>query len=306
MGRNLKYQFKTCIEKNFKLGMDKHSIKKNKQMNKTRIFSYSDRKNLIDFTANFSNFMKENHKEIKLVKDINSNHVQEFLNDKAKTCSQATLREYSSHIRKMSNLINSTYKTNIKYDFKTPESSSGNQILRDQQMKLEDYKRIHEAMKDGSNGQKAIEIGKNFGLRVSEITKLQKRDIDLDKKEILVKDAKGGRDRTVHFNTEEQIKVAIKLYNSVSRDLDRIVAVKENSINMALNRAMKKLNIKNDYKETSFHSIRKLYAQEEYDRLRNEGNSIEMACRQVSEELGHSAERGLDEKLISRYIKNIW
>lgn len=28
MGRNLKYQFKTCIEKNFKLRMDKHSIKK--------------------------------------------------------------------------------------------------------------------------------------------------------------------------------------------------------------------------------------------------------------------------------------
>ena len=306
MGRNLKYQFKTCIEKNFKLGMDKHSIKKNKQMNKTRIFSYSDRKNLIDFTANFSNFMKENHKEIKLVKDINSNHVQEFLNDKAKTCSQATLREYSSHIRKMSNLINSTYKTNIKYDFKTPTSVRGKQILRDQQMKLEDYKRIHEIMRNGSNGQKAIEIGKNFGLRISEITKLQKRDIDLDKKEILVKDAKGGRDRTVHFNTEEQIKVATKLYNSVSRDLDRIVAVKENAINMSLNRAMKKLNIKNEYKETSFHSIRKLYAQQEYDRLRNEGNSIEMACCKVSEQLGHSADRGLDEKLIKRYIKNIW
>lgn len=306
MGRNLKYQFKTCIEKNFKEKMDKHSIKKNKQMNKTRIFSFADRKNLIDFTANFSNFMKENHKEIKLVKDINSNHIQEFLNEKAKNCSQATLREYSSHIRKMSNLINSTYKTNIKYDFKTPQSKSGKQILRDQQMKLEDYKRIHEIMRNSSNGQKAIEIGKNFGLRISEITKLQKRDIDLEKKEILIKDAKGGRNRTVHFNTEEQIKVATKLYNSVARGLDRIVAIKENSINMALNRAMKKLNIKNKYKETSFHSIRKLYAQQEYDRLRNEGNSIEMACRKVSEQLGHSAERGLDEKLIRRYIKNIW
>ncbi|ENY98437.1 hypothetical protein HMPREF1092_03348 [Clostridium thermobutyricum] len=306
MGRNLKYQFKTCIEKNFKEKMDKHSIKKNKQMNKTRIFSFADRKNLIDFTANFSNWMKENHSEVKLVKHINSNHIQEFLNEKAKKCSQATLREYSSHIRKMSNLINSTYKTNIKYDFKTPTSVSGKQIIRDQQMKLEDYKRIHEAMKDGSNGQKAIEIGKNFGLRISEITKLQKRDIDLDKKEILVKDAKGGRDRTVNFNTEEQIKVATKLYNSVSRDLDRIVAVKENAINMALNRAMKKLNIKNEYKETSFHSIRKLYAQEEYERYRLAGDSIEMACCKVSEQLGHSAERGLDKKLISRYIKNIW
>lgn len=305
MGRNLKYQFKTCIEKNFKIGMDKHSIKKNNQMNNTRIFSYADRKNLINFTANFSNWMKENHSEVKLVKHINSNHVQEFLNDKAENCSQATLSEYSSHIRKMSNLINSTYKTNVKYDFKTPESSSGKQILRDQQMKLEDYKKIYEAMKDGSNGQKAIEIGKNFGLRVSEITKLQKRDIDLVKREIFVKDAKGSRDRTVKFNTEEQIKVATKLYNSVSRDLDRIVAVKENSINMALNRAMKKVNIKNEYKETSFHSIRKLYAQKEYDRLRNEGNSIEMACCKVSEQLGHSAERGLDEKLIRRYIKNI-
>lgn len=56
--RNLKYQFKNVIDRHFVEGMDKHSIKKNRDMNGERIFSYSDRKNLIDLSCSFANYMK--------------------------------------------------------------------------------------------------------------------------------------------------------------------------------------------------------------------------------------------------------
>lgn len=73
---------------------------------------------------------------------------------------------------------------NLKYQFKTCiEKKFKEKMNKHSIKKINKWirKRIHEIMKNGSNGQKVIEIGKNFGLRVSEITKLQKRYIDLEK-----------------------------------------------------------------------------------------------------------------------------
>ena len=199
MARNLKYQLKTAIEKNFKEGMDKHSIKANGG-DGTKIFSYSDRKNLINFTSNFSNWMKFNYPEVKLAKDINSNHVQSFLNSKAQDCSRATLKQYVSKANKMAKLINNTYNQNLKFNVVAPVSKSSNQPLRNKQMEVNHYNKLISKMRDG-NGKNALMITKNFGLRVSELTKLQGRDIDLDKGVIRVVGGKGGRDREVPIRT---------------------------------------------------------------------------------------------------------
>ena len=64
MGKNLKHQFIHAIEDNFKESMDKHSMKANDIRNDGKVFSYADRKNLIDVASNFSNYMKENYKDI--------------------------------------------------------------------------------------------------------------------------------------------------------------------------------------------------------------------------------------------------
>ena len=106
MARNLKYQFLNAINQNFKEGMDKHSLKSSGQMNGARVFSYSDRKNLIDVASNFSNWMKQEHPEVKQVKDVNSNHIQGFLNSKKDTCSQATLKQYANKFNKLEKVEN--------------------------------------------------------------------------------------------------------------------------------------------------------------------------------------------------------
>ncbi|MBI6051760.1 tyrosine-type recombinase/integrase [Clostridium perfringens] len=304
MARNLKYQLKTAIEKNFKEGMDKHSIKANGG-DGTKIFSYSDRKNLINFTSNFSNWMKFNYPEVKLAKDINSNHVQSFLNSKAQDCSRATLKQYVSKANKMAKLINNTYNQNLKFNVVAPVSKSSNQPLRNKQMEVNHYNKLISKMRDG-NGKNALMITKNFGLRVSELTKLQGRDIDLDKGVIRVVGGKGGRDREVPIRTLEQREVAQKLKATVSQETDRIVPIKQNSVNMALSRAMDKIGVGNEYSDTGIHSIRKLYAQEQYNYYRSSGMEINQALGEVSRDLGHSLERGKDMDLMCIYIKNIF
>ena len=305
MARNLKYQLKNCVDKNFKPGMDKHSDKKNKVEKNKKIYGYSDRKNLIDFTANFANFMKINYSNVKMVKDINSEHAQSFLNEKSKMCTRATLEQYTSKLNKMCNLVNLTYKgSNLKFDIATPVSNSGNQIIRDKQITKEHYELVKENIR--GNGLKGIELSRAFGLRVSEITKLQKRDIDLKNNIVRVKDGKGGRDRSIPISTPKQLEVAQRMLNSVRGDeFQAIVPVTDNAVNMAFTRALEKVNLKEEYNGNKIHSVRKLYAQETFDRYREDGYNIESSLGKVSKDLGHSEERGKDKDLINRYIKDI-
>lgn len=299
--RSMRQQLINAIDKNFKPGMDKHSIKNEVGSNNTRIYSYSDRRNLVKFTSNFSNWIKENHGEVRLATQIKSEHVQEFLNLKAKTCSKATIEQYVSKSNKMQNLINATYNSHNKLNLTIPDT--GKDIYRNKQMTLEHYKILQKNM--SGNGLKALECAKNFGLRVDEISNLRKGDINLDKKIVRVINGKGGRDRDVYLKTKEQLGVAIKLYNSRLALTERVVPIKSDSINRALNRAMQKIKLKDEYEKTGIHSIRKLYAQQEYDRCRNKGMSIEKARAVVSKQLGHSEERGKDDNLIKRYIQNL-
>lgn len=307
MARNLKHQLLNCVKNNFKEGMDKHSDKKNNVDKGVKIYSYSDRKNLIDFTANFANFMRENYKDVKMAKDIKSEHVQNFLNLKSKTCTNETLEQYVSKANKMRNLINRTYisSPNIpSFDIKAPASVSSKQATKDKQITREHYELVKRNIK--GNGLKAVELATNFGLRVSEITKLQKRDIDLEKREIKVVDGKGGRDRDIPIETPAQWKIAVEIKESVGGDdYQRIVPIKPNGVNMSIQRAMEKCKIDKEYVGNKVHSFRKLYAQEAFDRDREAGYSIEKSLGRTSERLGHSVERGEDKELINRYVKNI-
>lgn len=301
MGRNLKYQFLNAINNNFKEGMDKHSIKANNQMNNTRIFSYADRKNLIDVASNFSNFMKLNFSEVKQVKDVKAEHIQSFLNEKSKNCSNATLKQYESKFNKLQNVVNNTYKINANYrDFVTPTAVENTKI-RNSSMSREDFNKLQQSFSNSNSSAKiAIELTSKTGLRVSECTKLQARDINVEKSTIHVVDGKGGRDRDITIREEDKQYFAdLKAQYS---DYERICPVKSDSINKAIQREMEKLDMKDKYADTSIHCIRKMYAQEQYDRYRDAGYEIKEALGAVSLDLGHSENR---LELMKSYVLNI-
>lgn len=301
MGRNLKYQFLNAINSNFKEGMDKHSIKANGKMNNTRIFSYADRKNLIDVASNFSNFMKSNFSEVKQVKDVKADHIQSFLNSKANSCSNATLKQYESKFNKLENVVNNTYNINANYKGFVVPASTENTKIRNSAMSREDFNKLQQSFSNSNSSAKtAIELTSRAGLRVSECTKLQGRDIDLNKGTIHVVDGKGGRDRDVTIREEDKQYFA-NLKASVG-DRERICPVQSDSINKAIRRQMERLEMQNKYTDTSIHCVRKMYAQEQYDHYREQGMEINQALGAVSVDLGHSENR---LELMKSYVLNI-
>lgn len=313
MARNLKYQFKYAIEQSCKFGADKHSMKNNKAENgnnSSRTLSYADRKNLIDVSSNFANWMKENHNEVKELKDINSNHVQEFLNQKAQTCTSATINQYQSKFAKLEKVVNDTYtKANVSYtNTVTPTSSNNTEKLRSKSMTDSDYNKLNNYMSNNcrsDNGTKAIQLSYHAGLRVSECAKLQQRDIKINENgtaTVHVADSKGCRSRDVHIVNKDSVQVLTNLRNSVENANDRIVPIQAESINRAINRAMDRCNMQ-EYKahKTSVHSMRKAFAQREYDRYKDEGLEPKQAWDRVSEELGYGKNR---DDLYKAYIEN--
>lgn len=313
MARNLKYQFKYAIEQSCKFGADRHSMERNPAENGTceaTTFSYADRKNLLDVSANFSNWMRENHPEIKELKDINSNHVQGFLDNKAQTCTSSTINQYQSKFSKLENLVNNTYtKANVNYsNTVAPAASNNTEKLRSKTMTSSDYNKLKNYMSNNcrsENGVKALQLGYCAGLRVSEIAKLQQRDIKINSDgtaTVRVVGGKGGRDREVHITNKESVQTLSNIRDSVANSTDRVVPIQKDSINKAINRAMDKCNMQ-EYKDhkTCVHSLRKAFAQQEYDRYKEEGMEPKQAWDCVSEQLGHGHNR---YDLYKTYIEN--
>lgn len=301
MGKNLKHQFIHAIEDNFQEGMDKHSMKSDGIKNDGKIFSYADRKNLIDLACNFANFMKENYKDIRMVKEVRTDHIQSFFNQKANECSNATLLQYQSKFNKLEKVVNNTYNINVKYRGYQLPLAEENTKIRNTSMSQEDFKKLENAFNNSKSYAKiAIQLTARAGLRVSECTKLQGRDINLEKGIIHVEDGKGKRDRDVPIRKDDRQYFSDLKSNIGNRE--RVCPVQSDSINKAIDRVMKNEGIRNKYTDTNIHCIRKMYAQREYDRYRSKGMEIKQALQEVSIILGHGKDR---LELMKQYVLNI-
>lgn len=301
MGKSLKHQFIFAIEDNFSESMDKHSMKVDGIKNDGKIFSYSDRKNLIDLSCNFSNFMKENYPDIKLVKEIRVDHIQSFLNQKSNECSNATLKQYQSKFNKLEKVVNNTYNINVKYKGYQLPLAEENTKVRNTSMSPEDFKKLENAFSQSKSYAKiAIQLTARAGLRVSECTKLQGRDIDIEKAIIHVEDGKGGRNRDIPIREEDK-EYFVNLKADLG-DMERVCPIRADSINKSIDRAMRGQGIRNKYNDTSIHCIRKMYAQRQFNRCRSEGKNIKESLQEVSVLLGHGKDR---LELMRQYVLDI-
>lgn len=290
--RNLKYQFKNAIDLHFVEGMDKHSMKKDGLMDGTRIFSYSDRKNLIDLSCSFSNYMKERHPDIRMVKDVKAFHVQEFLNTISKKCSQKTLVQYESRFRKLERLVKATYHVEVDYhDVVIPLSlKNGGGKIRNYMMADNDYERMLHTT--NTNLYKALVLSKEFGLRCSECAKIKYEDIK--ENGILIVDSKGKRSRFVPCENQRQQQV-VDIFRQGG--VGRICPIQKESLEQAFNRQAKKLGIA--IINGTFHTLRKNYATNKYKEYRMKGFSVQQSISRVSQNLGHGEKR---KNLMQQYI----
>jgi integrase len=290
--RNLKYQFKNAIDTHFIEGMDKHSLKKSGGMNGERIFSFADRKNLIDLSSNFSNYMKEQYPEIKMIRDINTSHIQDFFNSCCEDCSSQTLLQYESRFRKLERLVNSTYHLQVDFhSIVAPLSmKNGGGKIRNVMLSDEDYNKMLQT--SNGNLRRALILSKEFGCRCSEIAKLKYGDI----KEggIKIVDSKGKRSRFIPIENQHQ-KEVIESFRQGQEG--RVCPIKAESLQQAFNRQAKKQGI--FVENGAFHMLRKNYATNKYQEYRGNGLSIQQALSRVSVNLGHGENR---KQLMKQYI----
>lgn len=306
MAKNIKYQFKYCIDVCFKEHMDKHSLKRTEGIGVGKIYSYSDRRNLIDFSANFSNFLKQNYPNVKWVKDITEQHIQSFFNTKSKNCTRATLEQYKSKFNKLQTLVNKTYGLNVNYSkgYIVPITGENTAKLRNISMSSLDYNKLLNVMSNSkSSAVNGIKLSGAFGLRVSELSKLQYRDLDLKKHVIHIVGSKGNRDRDIPIPKDKTALIR-QIKGDIS-DNKRIIPLKQDSINKFLTRQLDKIGLKEKYSsaKTGVHSLRKMYSQEQYNKCRNVGMDIKTSIDKVSDLLGHGQDR---YTLIKEYVENIW
>lgn len=304
--RSMQQQLTYVVRNTMSIGQSKHADKglgKKGVRHDGRSYSYATANGRLDVAKQFGKFMRDEYPEVKMAVQIKADHMNEFLQSKAGSCSNDTLRTYSSHLRALAKEIHTTYGKDLnirKNDIKTPESTIA--PVRTVTMTQEDIEKIHETYYENSNGDKAMVISRCTGARAEEIVTLRKEDVFTKDGTIYVHlNGKGGRERDVKVQEREMGKRLLEIAKNTP-DNERIVPIKVGSIERSLERHMKSLGMKEQYKNTGFHSMRKAWSQRTYDRYR-ETHTKKESIEYVNEQLGHGAER--DVALLGRYVENI-
>ena len=293
---SIKGQVFHMIDSNFSPGQDKRNDKFDESMEKTKIYSFSERNNLRQIGMEIATFSKANY-GVKQIKDITKDIVKEFMSIKSETCNQSTLNNYTSRINKLQDLVNQTYKScNVDWRNIRVDSKIGEDKLRDIPMSREDFNKLISYAKENNLTSRAIlgvELAGAFGLRVSEVCKLQVRDIDLEEMKLHIHQSKGGLSRDLNIKEEHKELLQKVMTNKAS--LDRLVPIKEDSVNKWIRETLPKVEgiDANKYikAKTGVHSIRKMWATERYRELILQGLDEKDACNKVSNELGHGDNR---------------
>jgi uncharacterized protein YoaH (UPF0181 family) len=307
-------QFLRAANALFREGCDKHALKKEGKLKDSAfLFSFSQKQNQLSLSDNFCSWARKKGLHIKLIKDITAEMWNEFLEDKAEVSSHATLENYISRILKWERVINAFHNADVQWKGKvvmpTKLTDEDQAILRIQQLKLEDYSRLVEyGEKTGTRscGHVALQISRKIGARVCGFKKLTADEVQFGDGRwgfgtvgLL---EKGKRYRRVDITCQEDADFFRSLLIG-KQPKDRLIPIQPASVNQYVNRTMHALDMKEDYPETSIHSVRKLYAQELFYKVRREGMSVEEAIQFVNEQLGHGALR--DKRLLGIYCKDL-
>ena len=303
MGKSIYNQLWFAIDSNFREGTDKHSyLKEHGTEMSDKVFSYGEKKDLLDKSKTISNFMKENYSEITKIKDIKSEHIQDFLNSRKENgCTQTTITQYYNIIKKIEVLTEKTYhiSPNFTKDIVLPTSEKNRADNRgaNSVMKREEYDKIINYCKDNpTQSNYAIRVQGFLGVRVEELARIKINNIDMDKMEIKI-EGKGGKAcyRAIPMDKIELMKEIIdKKYD---KNGNRLFSIEGATINRQLSRIQERLKLE----KHSNHDIRRLIAQEKYDKLRNDGATRTEAIRETSKWLSHGDNR--EQMLIKSYIK---
>lgn len=305
MSNNIKHQLQNAVFSNWSKKTDKHEYRKEykrklKKENRKlttptdKVYSTSELKALLNICTYLSVYIKENYKDFKKIMNLNYDILQGFLDYKSKDCCYNTLYSYRSYIRKLIILLNKTYKNspslkieNVKDKIILKINRTKDNKRRCIRMYIEDLNRIFIYSKEKDiELYKGILLGYLFGLRISEIAyRIRITDFEWDKKRVKIYKSKGGYTRYIPLE-DKYFKYYNWLCNN-SSDGKFLVCLTKDQLQYRFRKACKNLNITIYAKHfTSFHAIRKLYANKKYKEMLLTQNKYK-AKLHVNRFLGH-------------------
>lgn len=287
MSKNLRHQLRTEIMSAFSEGIDKHSLKRDGG-GETKVFSYGTKFVLLDRVNDFCRTVPA---EVKTIRQLRPEHAQEYLDAKAKTCTQRTLDEYRSELKKIGLICGVDLSVDRVLADRPADAHRGaaSVISREDFAKIIDYAERHP-----SASGLCIQLERHIGVRVSDLSYGIKIDGDL----LRIK-CKNGKLLTRLITPE----IRSLLQSDIGRKLtqgDTFIAPKDNSLNKYLSRVEDALGLERH----SFHDVRRRIAQDRYDDLRHSGLSRSDALSSVSVWLNHGEKR--DWMLLKSYIHDAW
>ena len=319
--RTLINQLKHAICDCKAFGESKRAEKMNKKSdaNKYKEYSYAQKKDLLGLAKDLSNYLNGNARH-KLVKDIQTEDIQRFLDEKAKTNRNVSLKKLKSQLEKLENICRHTYKCNFAWNMDellVPASMMPAGKLRNKSMTLELAEEIATTMKAQSKSEAYISplLSTYLGLRVEETALIRAKAVRLSGGEfglgeVAITDniAKGGRDRIIPII---DAKTRAFLGNLIAEKdpMDFLLAKKDgehmqtHNITRQFRKALVAMGLDKEYANTKNHAIRKGFAQRFYDMIRKTKGKT-AAIEATNRILGHGAQRSVQE--LSVYVANIW
>lgn len=289
--QNIRHTLRNSIFNAFAEGAQKKEIKdRDPEEAYGKIFSYGTKFQLLDRVNDFVKYLP---KDVKNISDITKEHVKNYLEEKSEICSQQTLNEYRSELKKIGFINHSDWGVEKVGSLKTALSNRGVEAV----ISKEDFSKILDyAEKKPCASAACIKLEALIGVRVSDLC----YGIEIvDNGKTLKIESKNKKYAYRHITAEIQKILDSEEFQKMIKD-SKVIAPKDGSVNKWLNRVEDRLGIQRN----SFHNIRRRIAQDKYDEFRHMGLSKRKTCDLVSKWLNHWENR--DRLLKNHYISNMW
>lgn len=268
--RNITQQLRYTLSQHEAFGQSKRAAKfGNPEEKALKIYSHQYKNNLTDFSKQFGSWMKQNHPEIKWVKDVNSTHITEYLADgKNRGWSDATYNANIASASKMSLLVRDQYGSAHDWTEGIERISKPSKIRSVAMTREHMDLLLDSTWLSKSESVWGMRMAEAFGLRSKESVSLTLNDIDHTHSVLHVR-GKGGRDRYVPIITPHQREIIEDFERYASQKgisgSQRVLTCKPKTVDAYIRRTFEKADISvyKDHK-TGIHAIRKLWAQERY------------------------------------------
>ena len=298
MAKNLRQQLLHIMYICMCIGRSKHADKR-KHNTAGRIYSFCTRNAYIEVINIFAHWMRTHYPQIRRPQDIRPEHIYMFLLEKAKTSTQATVDTYRSILASLGTCIRITkhlkgYDLHVPYVRAARKSSQARgaqaAITRTDYDKILAY-----CLQHPSGSAYALLLENHLAGRVTDVCeRMRVQDGYMSMK------CKGGKILRRRITPELVALLEDPRFAQWRTSDGKFLLPKANTIANYLRNLQLRLGIEHH----SFHSIRRLLAQEHYDSLRRNGMDRNQALGEVCLWLNHGPRR---QALVRKsYVANPW